>query len=423
MGQTNLKSPKLIICVIIINMITSSEKRNEKKVQRRHQRVWSFLRIVAPPFLRMKFGYSCELAPDISEPYLVLPNHNSDLDPAFVGFSFKKQMYFVASEHVYRRGFVSKLLFWAFEPIAKMKGASDTLTVMKAIRKLRTGQNVCLFPEGNRSFNGKTGAIFEATGKLVKTSGAALVTYKITGGYLSNPRWGFGIRKGKMHGSVVNVYSSSELKLMTPEEITNKIISDLDEDAYKRQSFENIAYKGKNLAYGFETAYCLCPICKNINVISSNKNSIYCSNCGKLTDILPTGFFSEGFQFKSASEWDEWQESYFEMMINDKRDRLICLFSDSNMDVHIVKAEHQQEDLGIGSISLFCDRIEISVGENLISLPYDKISDMSIYGKNNLVFTDSEGCHYEIVPCEKKSLKNMRKYLSIWKIKRSELTK
>lgn len=403
-------------------MITSTEKkRDEKKVQRHHQRVWTFLRVVAPPFLRMKFGYSCEPAPEINEPYLVLPNHNSDLDPAFVGFSFKKQMYFVASEHVYRRGWISKLLFWAFEPIAKIKGSSDTLTVMKAIRKLRSGQNVCLFPEGNRSFNGKTGEIFGATGKLVKTSGAALVTYKITGGYLSNPRWGFGIRKGKMHGSIVNIYPSEKLKTMTPDEITSCIVSDLEENAYERQASENIAYKGKNLAYGFETAYCLCPICKNINVISSKKDSIYCSNCGKLTDILPSGFFDDGFVFKSAEEWDEWQESYFSALIHDKRDRLNCLFSDSNMAVHIVKAEHQQEDLGIGSISLYNDRIEISVGEKLINLPFEKISDMSIYGKNNLVFTDAEGCHYEMVPNEKKSLKNMRKYLSIWKIKKANI--
>ena len=60
-----------------------------------------------------------------------------------MGLSFPKHMYFIASELVYRAGFKSKLLKWAFEPISKIKGATDALAVAKALRKIRHGKNIC----------------------------------------------------------------------------------------------------------------------------------------------------------------------------------------------------------------------------------------------------------------------------------------
>ena len=54
--------------------------------------------------------------------------------------------------------------------------------------------------------NGQTGFISEHTGKLVKESGAALVTYKFVGGYLRKPRWATTPRKGPIMGHFVNEY-------------------------------------------------------------------------------------------------------------------------------------------------------------------------------------------------------------------------
>ena len=60
---------------------------------------------------------------------------------------------------------------------------------MAVMRRLRKGGSVAIFAEGNRSFNGLTGDILPATGKLARSSGASLVTFRFSGGYLSSPRW------------------------------------------------------------------------------------------------------------------------------------------------------------------------------------------------------------------------------------------
>ena len=90
---------------------------------------------------------------------LVVANHNMDYDPILVSMAFDDHLYFVASEHVFRWGLLSRLLVWAFAPIARMKGTADAQSAMQILRTLRKGRNVCLFAEGNRSFNGVTGPI------------------------------------------------------------------------------------------------------------------------------------------------------------------------------------------------------------------------------------------------------------------------
>ena len=369
-----------------------SNVKKEKAAHRRHQGVWNFFWYFTAPFFKLIYSYKCKAAPKIEGPYLVISNHTTELDCVLVGLSFRKQMYFVASEHVYRKGWISKLLRWTFEPIAKIKGSSDTLTVMKIIRKLRNGYNVCLFAEGNRSFDGRNFPVFDATGKLAKICGASLVTYRIEGGYLTNPRWGFGIRRGKAFGQVVYVYSPRQLADMSVEEITQAVVSDINEDAYERQAIKAVAYKGKNRALGIECAYCVCPRCRTLGKITSKGNKVMCTQCGNESDFDVYGNFSPDFGVKNTEEWEDFQEEYL-----------------------------KEKDLGSGRMALYKNRFEfVPASGETISLLINDIPDMSVYSRNGFVFSDSAGTHYEIKANQKKSPLNVRKYISIWKILREK---
>lgn len=384
---------------------------------KRHQIFWKIIRFIAPSVLKPLYKYSYELAPKLEPPYLVFSNHNGDLDPALVALSFPQQMYFVASEHVYRAGFASKILRFVFEPIAKRKGTADAVTVMKSIRALREGKNVCIFPEGQKSFNGITGEINIATGKLVKASKASLVTYKLEGGYFTTPRWGKGIRKGKMHGSIVNIYNKEDLEKLSPEEITDLVKKDLYEDAYQKQSQNPIAYKGKNLAEGIEHALCLCPECKQIDTLFSKKNSVFCKNCNFTTSIDIYGYFDESCKFKTVLQWDEFQQEEFKKLIQEKSsEKSEFIFSDDEVTLKTVKAEHQEEIIGTGKFSMFTDKFIFNSvkDEKEISLeiPQKNIVDISMYGKQALVFSDNNGNYYELTS---KNIINVRKYIFCFK--------
>ena len=212
------------------------------KGHRRHVFFYKILRKLSVPLFNAQMGFSCRKAPELQAPYIVVSNHNTDLDPALVWQSFPQQMYYVASEHVLRGGFFAWLLKFTSAPIAKIKGSSDAASVKTMLQRLKDNMNICIFAEGNRSFDGVTCPIPPATGKMIKSSGATLVTYKLTGGYFTSPRWSMKMRRGKMFGSCVNVYPPQSLARMTPQQINKLVADDIFEDAYATQRVENIQF-------------------------------------------------------------------------------------------------------------------------------------------------------------------------------------
>lgn len=395
--------------------------KNQIKIYKRHKRIWRFARIaLGPPILHF-FRCKSKIAVDLPEPYIVLSNHCCDLDPAIVGVSFPHQMYFVASEHVYRKGLISKILLYTFAPIAKIKGASDKMMVLNVLKAIREKKNVCIFPEGDRTFNGKTGEIADAIGKLVKISGANLVTYKISGGYFANPRWGYGIRKGKMTGAIENVYTKEMLSKETPEQITSIIRKDLYENAYERQKIEHIKFKGKKLAEGMECALTVCPVCKKINVIKTNNNLILCDCCGPLAKYNEYGFFEkqqEAFNFETVEQWDTWQDNFLEGLVSDTTKLSEAYFSDEEVKLSIVEADHSQKNLGTGVIALSYEGLSFKSSAANLFISIENLPDMAMYGKKGLVFTDEKNIHYEL---QSDKLINVRKYVSIWKLLRKSI--
>ncbi|NLG57008.1 MAG: 1-acyl-sn-glycerol-3-phosphate acyltransferase, partial [Clostridiales bacterium] len=129
-----------------------------------------------------------------------MANHVTELDFALLGAAFKAPLVFVIGDTLLRAPVVGWLLVALFGAIGKHKGVADATTAMGILRRLRGGQNVCLFPEGNTCFDGRTGPFPEATGSLARAVGATLVTYRISGAHLALPRWGKGIRKGRTFG-------------------------------------------------------------------------------------------------------------------------------------------------------------------------------------------------------------------------------
>jgi 1-acyl-sn-glycerol-3-phosphate acyltransferase len=379
-------------------------KRNRRPF---HLLVWRFLWVVVGPLLRAVFRYRCVSAAAQKAasarfagyregvPALVISNHTTDLDPFFVGSSFPGHLYFVASEHVFRRGFASALIRFFFNPIVFPKGGGDTLALRDILDRLRAGANVCLFAEGNRSFSGVTGKVGEATGKLARISGAALITYRIRGGYFAAPRWSRKMRKGPVWGEPVGFYPPEELASMTGAAITALIRQDIYEDAYETMGRYPHPYRGRALAENLETALYLCPHCGGLGTLSSRGALLHCrcglslhyDACGALHSP-PGARAPQARSFTTVRDWWLWQyEAMGEVVATAPEP--VC--SDEGERIF---------EVTIGSQTRFLDKGKLSLGrEGLrcgkLLFPLADILDLAITDQRTLVFS-TRGKRYEL---------------------------
>lgn len=376
--------------------------------KKRHVNTYRFLWRALNRTIKNIFRYEAVLAETPPAPYLVVANHNLNLDPALVAFSFPAHMYFVTSEHVFRKGFASWLLRRYFAPISRIKGATDAQAARDIIRALRGGSSVCLFAEGNRSFSGVTGPVFPATGKLARISGVPLITYRMTGGYLTKPRWSMNRRKGKMKGACVNIYTPEQLKAMTAEEINAHIAEDLYEDAFVRQEAEHIPFRGKNLAAGLETAFFLCPKCHGVGTMHSDGDDYTCK-CGFSLRYTEYGFFEgkdgEEPPFTTTRDWDAWQ---IEQLWAQEGERAMT-FSDENTRLMAINKRHRMQPVDAGTLTM--DGEALTLGAT--RLPLDHISDMAVTAFSDIMLT-ADGQHYEIRSQDRYF--SGRKYLMLYQI-------
>ena len=374
-----------------------------------HERVWRALyRTVDKPLHRM-FALESERC-EAEGPCIVISNHVTDYDPFLVAMSFPhKMLYYVASEHIFRLPVASKIITTLLDPIARKKGDSGFGAVREILRRVKQGHSICLFAEGDCSWDGLTAPIPLATGKMVRSSGATLITYRLEGGYFTSPRWGRGIRPGKMRGHAVGIYPPETLRKMKGPEITALIERDIFENAWERQKAAPVTYQTKRRAERLEIALFLCPKCRSIGTLRSRGDTLKCTHCGSEAVTLPDYTFAGGVPFPTVAEWDAWQH---DALRNGDYLHGETLLSDAIEAFSCILPEHKTEKLVGAELVQLADAI-LCGG---LRFPLRDIEHMAIVQKRLLLFSCGGG--YYTVKCAKGA--NLRKYLALWKAAHGE---
>ncbi|MDO4552709.1 MAG: 1-acyl-sn-glycerol-3-phosphate acyltransferase [Bacillota bacterium] len=366
-----------------------------------HIFVYKVLRIAIKPYLWLKFNYRSTRAADIPVPSIILVNHTSPWDPFFVASAFPEHMYFLSGAHVLRWGLRGRLISFLAAPIPYPKTAGELKAVQRILFTLRSGKNVCIFPEGNMSDNGESNEIGDAIGKLVKRSGAGLVTYRIDGGYFSTPRWASYPRRGRMLGTPVSCLTAAELEHMSTDAVNALIRKDLYVNAYQTQAAEQIPYKGKALAEKLELALYLCPRCHRISTLTSKDDLFFCS-CGLSLRYTPQAYLEsetmEPAPFSTVLEWDKWQRSWFAEHLDQYRatEDDVPIFEDEDRQLISVSGL-KRTSLGSGRLSLYKDKLIFHYNDKRppLILPFSEILGMQLRNQKFLIFSTINHRSYE----------------------------
>ncbi len=394
----------------------NSTKQKEKEAKRR-RRFWDAVQLFLGRWIQCKFNFSWDKSfepADIEGPLLVAINHASAYDPLFVGAAFKnKPLTFIASEHILR-GKWGPFLDSHISFIPHQKGARSSRTALVAMKRIKKGESIFLAVEGEQTWNGRPYPVMPYTGKLVKGSGATLVTYLLEGAYLSAPRWAFSTRKGKVYGRPAGVYSPEFLKEMSDEEVEKLISKDLGFDTWEWQKTRSggpLSYKcaGGN-ADGLERSVFACPSCGSFGTLKSQGDSIGCS-CGFKIRMTDTGFLEPAEPFETVADWEEYDrkrlaERFGEMERAAGED---VVFTDDEVVLHRIEEGHRDEEAARGRLTLrYSDGAFImDIGDCVFDLK--EISNMTMVLASRAVFSDRSG-YYELLS-KKGSRTNLRKYV------------
>ena len=357
-----------------------------------------------------------------SETFLLVGNHNMNLDPFQAVIATGSHMRFVSNDAILKSIWGPILKFFV-GPIPRRRGADTDETVDLILKNLKAGISVAMYPESERSWDGTTQAISVKTAQLAKESGAGLITFATNGSYLRTPHWAKSKRSGKTCGAVVNEYTAEMLAEMSTEEVYEAICRDLKVNAFEFQRRHMFTYKGNDLAENAELVCYICPRCEAMGKMSSDMDILKCDVCGYSVKYSVYGFWGgEDVVFDNTADWSRWQKNWLhshaqELKAQTKKPIII------NENVKFYKAgpDGKMKKIVSNAKSVFYgDRIDIVYGkditfrENIVMrLPLKGITKLGGFG-NHVVTLTCDGEYYKI-KCSENFI-SIYVYYGLWRV-------
>jgi 1-acyl-sn-glycerol-3-phosphate acyltransferase len=153
---------------------------------RRHQPGWlyTFVRVVSYPYCRLVFKLRARDKQNVPDtgPVILAPNHFSAMDHWFVGILLRRRVRFMAKSQLFK-GRVLEYILSRAGAFPVRRGKRDEESITTALRILRDGGMLVIYPEGGRSRSGRIGELGArpGLGRLALESGAPVVPVAIHG--------------------------------------------------------------------------------------------------------------------------------------------------------------------------------------------------------------------------------------------------
>ena len=359
------------------------KKKKEKWMKFRHRVIRVLAGWALKSYCVCRYGIRVEkFRQQGDRPYLILYNHQTAFDQFFVGLAFSGPVYYLASEDLFSKGWVSSLLRWAVAPIPIRKQSTDVTAVMNCMRVAREGGTIAIAPEGNRTFSGKTEYMNPAIATLAKRLKLPIALYRIEGGFGVHPRWSDVLRKGKMRSYVGRVIEPEEYADMSPE----ALLAMIEEGLYVDEGKADGLFRSSKRAEYLERAIYVCPRC-GFAKLESQGNHIRCTSCGMSVEYGEDKRLSsedKAFSFDFLTRWYDYQKDFVNhtdpLAYIDKpifRDRASLSL------VHVEKKkELLYED---AELALYGDRITVNEGKaDQRIFSFEDLSAASVLGRNKV---------------------------------------
>ena len=365
-------------------------KNNKKKkwIKKRHTVVRHSLGIFFRAYSRIKYGARIKgFKQEGKRQYLVLFNHQTAFDQFFVALSFRQHLYFMASEDIFSKGFISSALRFLQGPIPIKKQTTDVRAIMNCMRVAKEGGSIALAPEGNRTYSGKTEYMSPSIAPLARKLGLPIVLYHITGGYGVQPRWADNVRRGRMDCFVSRVIEPEEYLSLTDDELYALI----KEGLYINEANADNVYRSNKSAEHLERVFYYCPEC-GLSAFESHIDTLKCKKCGLEVKYLPTKELSckdGSFAYRFVNDWYEAQNDFINRTDTASLTES-AVWTDSASFFEVIPYKKKRTITEDGRIELYGDRITVYYADTHETFHFDECSAVTVLGRNkvNVYYAD-----------------------------------
>ena len=238
-------------------------------------------------------------------PFLVIANHQSEIDFVNLMAAIPTQTHFVVGEAAYKASSMSKIMQKiGCLPRKGIDFSNDEINQMKTI--LNNDMPVAIYPIGIITENGMSTNPSVTMPSLLKSLSTDVYVAKSNGSYLTSPKWSNKRRKGRIDLEIYKLLSKDQVDNLSLEQLYDHLSINLKYNEYDYVINNHIKYKNGNNVEGLHYVLHRCPDCDNEYSIEANKDTLFCKNCGYTVKANNYGLLSlvkGSTYYKKPSDW------------------------------------------------------------------------------------------------------------------------
>ena len=257
---------------------------------------------------KVRLVNSCGI--DLTEgPYLLLSNHVGIMDPVMISAVMPRHIRWVAGAYLFKTRFLNLVIGKGCTAIPKQQGRSDISMIRNAQRAFRNGENVGLFPEGTRTWDGEMVDMpYRSLAKLLRLFKVTVIFVHLEGGFAHQPRWADFKRKGSVTVNVKHFLTPGQIEVLdsaTLEETIREYLRFSNDEWKETVTYD---YRSPRRAEGLQRLFYLCPSCGGIDTMKTMDNRIICTKCNAGTVLdEKDNLTSVDTPFTRLSQWHTWE--------------------------------------------------------------------------------------------------------------------
>ena len=275
---------------------------------------WKVLAATWIPALKKRFAVEAHFHGALPRPpFVLMADHANEFDPYVIGSFFAEPIRYMAN--------IEGVAPWkavfaeAVGAYGRRKGRADLGALRRTIDLVAGGDAVGLFPEGDRSWDGRSEPVRPGAARLVKRLGVPLVLVRQRGNYLALPRWATSPRRGPWSLDF-RVFGADEIDRLSPPLLDAIIGASLERDDVREAAREGRRFAAPGgAAEGVGRLLWRCPVCGKADGIEGSGDEIACLRCGALwrlnanLGLSPANHSSalHAAPLADLVDWHEWQ--------------------------------------------------------------------------------------------------------------------